>query len=66
MAKVRVYRYRKYNVLSDDYVVSTRMATKVKIDQIRAEIIPGTEIEIDGGLLTEGWTKKNFDPQISN
>jgi hypothetical protein len=46
----------------DDYVTSSRMATKKKIKQLGAEIIPGTDVKIDGQLLKGGWTDKNFRP----
>jgi hypothetical protein len=38
------------------------MATRDHIDRIEAEIITGTETEIDGRHLEDGWTKKDFDP----
>lgn len=55
------YRYRVYDKDLDDYVYSTRYATMVKIDRIGAEpIYPG--IKISSTYLTDGWTKKDFDP----
>jgi len=55
MTKVVVYLYRVYDAREDDYAISTRMATRTKIKQIRGEIIPGTKTEIDdkhfGGRL---------------
>ena len=62
MPKVRVYRFKKYDIQTDDYVISTRMATEEKIDQIRATAIYGTERQIDESLLTDGLTAKDFDP----
>ena len=47
MTKSVAYRYRVYDMREDDYVVSTRMATRRKIKQIGGEIIPGTKTEID-------------------
>jgi hypothetical protein len=61
MTQVSVYRFRKYDITTDDYVTSTRMATHEKVAQICAEIIPGTKREIDASLLNDGWTEKNFD-----
>lgn len=63
MTKVRVHRYRRYDIAIDDYRVSTRMATKEHIDRIGAEVIDGTEAEIDSSLLIDGWTNKDFDPK---
>jgi hypothetical protein len=55
-----VYRYRKHDINSDDYVYSTRMATRQKIEQIRADVLEDTEAEIDSSLAPDGWTEKNF------
>jgi hypothetical protein len=61
MTQVSVYRFRKYDITTDDYKTSTRMATHEKVAQICAEIIPGTKREINASLLNDGWTEKNFD-----
>ena len=60
MTKSVAYRYRVYDFRFDDYVVSTRMATRSKIKQIGGEIIPGTKTEIDEKHLLNGWTSKGF------
>ena len=60
MTQVSVYGFR-YDITTDDYVTSTRMATHEKAAQICAEIIPGTKREIDASLRNDGWTEKNFD-----
>jgi len=62
VAKDRVYRYRVYDIMIDDYRYSTRMATKEQIARVRGEIIPGTERKIDAGLVKDGWTEKDFNP----
>jgi hypothetical protein len=41
------------------------MATKKKIKQLGAEIVPGTEIKIDGQFVKDGWTEKNFRPVVA-
>jgi hypothetical protein len=56
----KVFRFRTYAPTRDDYVTSTRMATKKKIKELGAEIIPDTEAKVDGAMLTDGWTAKNF------
>ena len=43
----KVFKFRTYAPTQDDYVTSSRMATKKKIKQLGAEIVPGTEIKID-------------------
>lgn len=67
MAKVTVYRYRKYDISRDDYVRSTRMATLDKIEKLCAEALLDKATEIDGSLLIAGedWTVHNFDPHVS-
>ena len=60
MTKAVVYRYRVYDMREDDYAISTRMATRSKIKQVRGEIIPGTKTEIDDKHLEGGWTAKGF------
>ena len=57
MTQVSVYGFR-YDITTDDYVTSTRMATHEKVAQICAEIIPGAKREIDVSLLNDGWTEK--------
>jgi hypothetical protein len=59
---ISVFRYRVYDASTDDFFVSTRMATKEKIKIIRGEIIPNTEFGVDAEFLEDGWTAKNFDP----
>jgi hypothetical protein len=62
MAKEPIYKYRKYDIASDDYVYSTRYATMGQINRIEAEAIGPTVKVVDSKHLTDGWTKKNFDP----
>ena len=65
MTKAVVYRYRVYDAREDDYAISTRMATRTKIKQIRGEIIPGTKSEIDDKHLEGGWTAKGFVERLA-
>jgi hypothetical protein len=68
MGKVIVYKFYKYNVLNDEVVTSTRMATQEAIDSICASKIEGTQVEIDESLTVStdgglpGMTAKNFIP----
>lgn len=55
-------RYRVYDMATDDYVYSTRYATMAQIKRIGAEAL-GPYVLIDKKHLTDGWTKKGFDPQ---
>ena len=65
MAKIVVYQYRVYDAREDDCAISTRMATRAKIKQIRGEIIPGTKTEIDDQHLEGGWTVKGFVERLA-
>jgi hypothetical protein len=57
-----VYHYCVYDITIDDYRYSTRYATLPRINKLGGEpIYPGTRI--DAKHLTDGWTKKGFDPQ---
>jgi hypothetical protein len=65
MTKATVYRYKVYDFTADDFVVSTRMATRSRIKHIRGEIIPGTKTEIDDKHLEDGWTAKSFAENLA-
>lgn len=67
MAKVVVYRVKKYDILSDGYKSSRRMATREGARIMCAEVIEGTESEIDDSELESGeqWTLQGFDPPAS-
>jgi hypothetical protein len=58
----KVYRFRKFDIGKDDYITSSRMATKKRIKELGAEILPETEMKVDDTLLKDGLTGKNFDP----
>ena len=58
----KVFRFRKFDINKDDYVTSSRMATKKKIRELGAELVPDSEMKVDGTLLKEGMTGKSFDP----
>ena len=61
VAMPKVFKFRKYAITQDDYVTSSRMATRKRIKQLGGEIIPDTEAKIDDAFLKDGWTEKNFD-----
>ena len=56
----KVHRFRQFVITRDDYVTSTRMGTKRKIKEIRAEIIPYTELKVSKSVLVDGLTATNF------
>ena len=62
--RVKVYRFRLYDIASEDFQISARMATPACIRRIHAEIIKCTGLEIDKRHLnSEGMTEIGFvDP----
>jgi hypothetical protein len=56
------YRYRVYDVAIDEYRYSTRYATMTQINRIGGQPLYETGAEVSYKYLTEGWTKKGFDP----
>ena len=63
-ARTKVFRFKLFDITTDDFVVSSRYATDQAIAQIGAQAIHGTEIEIDSTKLDEnGMTAKKFEPR---
>jgi len=64
MAKVTVYKVRVYNVMTDEYVLSRRMATHEGAGIMKGEIIEDSAVEIDESQLELGekWTPRDFKP----
>jgi hypothetical protein len=61
IGKVKVYRFRKYDIASDNFIISSRLATHACIRRIRAELIRSTELEIDKkDLNADGMTEIVF------
>ena len=59
--RVKVYRFRLYDIASEDFKISARMATAACIRRIRGEIIKRTELEIDKRFLNgDGMTEVGF------
>jgi hypothetical protein len=46
MMKVKVYRFKCFDGVTGDHVISIRMATRSTIERINAEIIESTETEV--------------------
>jgi hypothetical protein len=58
IGKVKVYRFRLYDIASEDFKISARMATHACIKRIGAELIRRTELEIDKkDLNADGMTE---------
>ncbi len=65
IGRVKVYRFRLYDIGSEDFKISNRMAAPPCIRRIRAEIIKRSELEIDKRYLnSDGMTEIGFiDPE---
>ncbi len=66
--RVKVFKVKIYDVLSDEFRVSRRMATECGAERMRGQVIPNTEILInaDDLELGEQWTKIDFIPNNKN
>lgn len=65
MEKVTVHRFKGFDGTVGDYVISTRMATREKIEASKTlELIQETGVEINSERLIpgEGWTAEHFTP----
>ena len=64
MANVKVYRVWLYNVMTDQKIISRRMATRTGAARMGGEVIENTECEIDASQLElgEDWTPLDFRP----
>ncbi len=62
---MKVYRFRLYDIASESFKISARMATPACIRRIHAEIIKRTELEIDKQYVNgDGMTEVGFiDPE---
>ncbi len=64
MTTVRVYKVKVYDVTTDEFKVSRRMATREGAARMCGEVLQDTEVEIDASRLERGeqWTPKDFTP----
>jgi hypothetical protein len=65
MSRLNVHRFKAFDARAGEYVTSTRMATRQKIESSKTFVlIEGTEAEIDSArlILGEDWTAENFTP----
>jgi hypothetical protein len=61
MRKVKVYRFKSFDVVSGEYVVSLRLATRSTIQRINAEIIETTETDVYASDIdSDGFTTIDF------
>jgi hypothetical protein len=64
MAKVTVYKVRFYDIQSDEFSFSRRMATEKGAARMHGEVMENTAVEIDASQLEQGeeWTPRGFNP----
>jgi integration host factor subunit beta len=62
--RAKVYKFKKYDIIADTYVVAENMATREFIDAIRGEIIEGTELELDRSLISDGQAPLYIQPAL--
>jgi hypothetical protein len=61
MMKVKVYRFKSFDIVSGEYVVSLRLATRSTIQRINAEIIETTETDVYASDIdSDGFTTIDF------
>jgi len=53
MEKIKIYRFKKYDIISDNNITSRRMATKEAIEKICAELLPETAIEVNLDIVDD-------------
>jgi hypothetical protein len=66
MAKIRIYRFTKYNIDSDEVMRSRRWATREAIGRIHGTVLEDTAVEVDESVLgteIEGMTVRDFNPK---
>jgi hypothetical protein len=64
VARLKVYRVKVYSVMTDQYVISRRMATREGAAIMKGEVLEDTGVEIDASQLEPGdpWTPIDFTP----
>jgi hypothetical protein len=65
MATVTVYKVRFYDLQSDEFSFSRRMATAKGAARMRGDIVENTAVEIDASQLEPGeeCTPRGFNPR---
>jgi hypothetical protein len=65
MATVKVYRVIFYDMQTDEFSFSRRMATEKGAARMHGDIVENTAVEIDASQLEPGeeWTPRGFNPR---
>ena len=66
MSKVKIYRFRVYDISNDNIRTSTRWGTREAIRDIACgELLEDTEREVDASVIEsdiQGMTERNYNP----
>jgi hypothetical protein len=65
MAKVRIHRFRLYDINSDSYRISRRWATRDVIEALGGDLIEEPAVEVDASVVCsdiEGMTVPDYTP----
>jgi len=65
MSKVTVYRFKLYNITTDENLQSRRWATLEAIERIHGEVLKDTATEVDASAVATdhaGMTVVGFNP----
>lgn len=68
MAKVRIHRFRLYDISSDSYRISRRWATRDVIESLGGDLIEAPVVEVDASVVSsdiEGMTAPDYVPMAS-
>lgn len=57
---VKVYHFKVYDAINDEWVMPVRKSPADRIKEIRGEIVPGTEEEVPESDLDE---HRRYDPR---
>jgi hypothetical protein len=65
MTRLKVYKVKVYDVTTDQFVISRRLATREGAAIMRGVVLEDTGVVIDASQLEPGeqWTPKDFTPQ---
>jgi len=68
MSKVTVYRFQKYDIMTDTMQTSQRWATRQAIAEVGGKVLEDTAVEVDPDCLKseiEGMTPRDFNPNAT-
>lgn len=62
---VTIFRFKRYDISSDEFQHSRRWATRDAIERIGAEVLDDHGVDVDPSVLNgDGMTERNFNPHL--